>query len=208
MLGSLSLSGMCYLVHLYIVFCSCTTSILDSDHSVRTNRAWPYVEVLAFPSSTCLNGSERRALDPMAEVLNSMLTGVEFCCWLFSRSKTCDANIAITANSVCSWKTPFKIPFTLQNMNDSSVGNTVAEGYWGGRTEIFTFTAAMLKIRPKETEHNPCVKMSFVTCPRAYLLFSTTIFWNFFSWSIFCMANRDIRVFPKRFHWIRWIQWQ
>ena len=74
-------------------------------------------------------------------------------------------------------------------MNDSNVGNTVAEGYWGGRTEIFTFTAAMLKIRPKETEHNPCVKMSFVTCPRAYLitLFSTNIFSKFISLCIFCL---------------------
>lgn len=67
---------------------------------------------------------------------------------------------------------------SFQNQNDSSVESWQSPGFWGGTTEMFSFSAEQLKIQPKQTEHNPCVKMSFVTCPRKVLSF-TCFFFHF-----------------------------
>ena len=60
------------------------------------------MQILNLPSNTCLNGSESRASDPMADVLGSMLMWggghILLLDFLFSHYKSCESNIAIIAN--------------------------------------------------------------------------------------------------------------
>ena len=78
MFSSMSYKGMCYLGYGLIVLCSCTTSILDLKHLVRTNRGWPCKHLMAQK----LRGEH--------QIPGSLLIGVDliFCLWHFCRFHT------------------------------------------------------------------------------------------------------------------------